>query len=183
MSLIDNSTRSGLSIRKCPKRGLTLLRAGLDTWLISPRIYPKNSNLMDKMSCSKIRRDKKVSEATNDPMRPSRTPPIKRLAPKSRYVEPMNLDFLKYYDMICIFALYDLFLFCLSVATSFCFHASFLICIIASLIQKKKILSIDMGKDINTNKAYHAWHTHHFHGIKRRFLFYLQSKEPLGRIT
>src|SRR4051812_13719519 len=57
-SLIDNSTRSGLSIRKCPKRGLTLLRAGLDSWLISPRTYPKNLNLMDKMSCSKIRRDK-----------------------------------------------------------------------------------------------------------------------------
>src|SRR3954471_940702 len=73
-SLIDNSTRSGLSIRKCPKRGLTLLRAGPDTWLISPRTYPKNSNLMDKMSCSKTQRDKKVSEATNDPMRPSRTP-------------------------------------------------------------------------------------------------------------
>src|SRR3954468_8155143 len=77
MSLIDNSTRSGLSIRKCPKRGLTLLRAGLDTQLISSGTYPKNSNLMDKMSCSKIRRDEKVSEATNDPMRPSRTPYIK----------------------------------------------------------------------------------------------------------
>src|SRR3954468_21882973 len=115
MSLIDNSTRSGLSIRKCPKRGLTLLRAGLDTWLISPRIYPKNSNLMDKMSCSKIRRDKKVSEATNDPMRPSRTPPIKRLAPKSRYVEPMNLGLLG----LCTYYMFAIYMLRLSMRFNF----------------------------------------------------------------
>src|SRR4051812_36988225 len=131
MSLIDNSTRSGLSIRKCPKRGLTLLRAGLDTWLISPRTYPKNSNLMDKMSRSKIRRDKESRRLRMTP-RDLLEPPIKGWLPRAPYVEPMNLGFLKYYViyvwLFCIFfCCYDFFsLLCvcmhhLSFASASCF--------------------------------------------------------------
>src|SRR4051812_13756966 len=100
-------------------------------------------------------------------MRPSRTP-IKRLAPKSRYVEPMNLDFLKYYDMICIFALYDLFLVFLFVATFLCFHASYIMGILASyFIQKKK----ERKKDI----------IHIMHGIHIIFMTLREDSSSISR--
>src|SRR3954471_12350895 len=91
-------------------------------------------------------------------MRPSRTP-IKRLAPKSRYVEPMNLCDYVLYVYICV----DHFFF-----YYFFFHSLYIRGILASyFIQKKK----ERKKDI----------IHIMHGIHIIFMTLREDSSSISR--